>query len=236
MSGQLALGLASSLLGGTAVAIVTYVSMRKKTQAEVRKIDAETEHIHAQTAKLLSEVHAVPDSILGTGGAPRGWLASGDNRGDYETGVDRGTSYLGDVSGFVRGRPGARGFATLMQEIDAREYRGERLRMTAWVKAEDVEDWAGLWMRVDGSDGRLLGFDNMADRPIRGSHSWQRYQSVLDVTSDAVEIAFGLLLQGAGVVWIDAIRFDEVGDSVPTTGGTGPDPLPTRPVNLDFED
>ena len=34
--------------------------------------------------------------------------------------------------------------------------------------------WAGLWMRVDkGKD--MVAFDNMQDRPIKGTTDWQRY-------------------------------------------------------------
>ena len=54
-------------------------------------------------------------------------------------------------------------------------------------------------MRVDGPDsGRHLAFDNMLDRPIKGTTDWTRYAVVLDVDKTAVAIAFGVLAGGEG--------------------------------------
>jgi len=101
-------------------------------------------------------------------------------------------------------------------------YRGTRLHMRAMVKADAVENWAGIWMRVDGPDTptpqRSLGFDNMQDRPIKGTSDWTRYEIVLDVPPESVAIAFGILLQGIGEVWLDDVEFATVGSDVPTTG------------------
>jgi hypothetical protein len=117
----------------------------------------------------------------------------------------------------VAAAPG--GSATLAQTVPfgAEVYRGKRLRLSADVKAEAVADWAGLWLRVDGPSG-TLGLDNMLGRPIRGTSDWTSYAIVLDVPRDSVGIAFGILLAGAGQVWLDDVRFEVVGPDVPTTG------------------
>jgi len=36
----------------------------------------------------------------------------------------------------------------------ADDYRNKRMRLSAAVKSEGIEDWAGLWMRIDGPDQR----------------------------------------------------------------------------------
>jgi len=54
------------------------------------------------------------------------------------------------------------------------------LRFSGSVKASEIADWAGLWMRVDGTRGAMLGFDSMQDRPIKGSVDWKPYAIVLD--------------------------------------------------------
>ena len=64
----------------------------------------------------------------------------------------------------VGGPPTAAGFGTLMQQIDAADYRGRRVRLSGLSKAAAVAGWAGLWMRVDGRRG-VLAFDNMQSRP-----------------------------------------------------------------------
>jgi hypothetical protein len=90
----------------------------------------------------------------------------------------------------------AEGFGTLMQTFKAEEYRNKRLRLSAMVKVESIENWAGLWMRVDGPPRQVLSFDNMQSRPIQGSSDWQPYEIVLDVPEESLDIAFGLLLNG----------------------------------------
>jgi hypothetical protein len=121
-----------------------------------------------------------------------------------------------------------------MQTFSAESYRGKRLRMTGMAKATDVENWAGLWVRIDGSDQKkTLGFDNMQDRPIVGSTEWQEYDVVLDVPDESEAIAFGILLVGSGEVLVDDIHFDEVGEDIAVTNSS--ERLPIEPSNLDFE-
>ena len=71
---------------------------------------------------------------------------------------------------------------------------------SAFVKSDSVQDWAGLWMRVDkGSDAtaKVLSFDNMQDRPIKRTTGWRNYEGVLDVPRDTAGIFFlRMLLSG----------------------------------------
>lgn len=121
-----------------------------------------------------------------------------------------------------------------MQTVKAVRMRGKRIRLSAYLKTEDVR-WAALWMRVDGPEETMLGFDNMRDRPIKGTTSWRRYEVVLDVTEASLEVAFGVNLAEQGRVWADDFEFEEVGDDVvPTDLLEGVPDLP-EPINLDFE-
>jgi hypothetical protein len=119
-----------------------------------------------------------------------------------------------------------------MQVFKAGDYQGTRLRLSAFARASGVEGSAGLWMRIDGSHQEMLAFDNMHERPIRGTADWQKFEIVLDVPETSEVIAFGLLLQGAGRVWLDDIEFDPVGDDIDITGTQGSSLIP---MNLDFE-
>ncbi len=171
---------------------------------------------------------------------PTGWLEAGMNPTDYEMAVDAKGGRSGGPCAYVKARtPAARTFGTLMQMIDAGDYRGKRLRLSAWVRSAGVARWAGLWMRIDGpmSDRgpAMLGFDNMQNRPIAGTTDWKAYQVVLDVPQQAVTINFGILLEGAGQAWLDGVRFEAVGPEVPVTDLRAGWNLPRKPVNLDFE-
>ena len=174
-----------------------------------------------------------------SGTAPRGWLLAGDHPQNYVTGVDREMMYQGHPSAYLKPKPSAmEGFGTLMQQFDAAQYAGKRVRLRAWVKSENVNDWAGLWMRVDNGT-KSVAFDNMQNRAIKGTTGWQSYAVVLDVPKDATGISFGILVSKSGTVWLNSVRFETVGMDVPVTdmwAGNGSLQQRPGPTNLNFEE
>jgi WD40 repeat protein len=153
--------------------------------------------------------------------APKGWSAAGNRPEDYEMGIDYKVRHSGKASGSLKSKfPQSKGFVAMMQSIKADNYRGKRVRLSGYVKADQVADYCGLWMRVDGA-GYSLNFDNMGDRPIRGTTDWRKYEVVLDVPEDSLILAFGIILQGAGQVWADDLQLEIVGQDVPSTGLAG---------------
>ncbi|TYP68099.1 helix-turn-helix domain-containing protein [Paenibacillus methanolicus] len=167
---------------------------------------------------------------------PHGWTVTGNRVDEYEVALDKREAHLGSASARIQSvKRGAEGFATLMQMFGADRYAGKRVRLTAFVKAEGIQGWAGLWMRVDRKNGDLLQFDNMQDRPIQGTLDWNQYAVVLDVSEASHAIAFGALLRGEGRLWVDNFRIDEVDERTPTTGQSAEEGVPAEPVNLDFE-
>lgn len=174
-----------------------------------------------------------------SGAAPRGWFLAGDHPQNYVTGVDRDIIYQGHPSAYLKPKPSAtEGFGTLMQQFDAAQYAGKRVRLKAWVKSENVNDWAGLWMRVD-SGAKSVAFDNMQNRPIKGITGWQNYAVVLDVPKDATGISFGILVSKSGTVWLNSAQFEIVGMDMPVTdkwAGSGSLQQHPGPTNLNFEE
>ncbi|SDT02334.1 transcriptional regulator, AraC family [Paenibacillaceae bacterium GAS479] len=170
---------------------------------------------------------------------PPGWMLTGVYPHQYEIGIDRTTVHRGKASGYIQaGREAdASGFGTMMQTFRAGRYQGKRVRLSAFVKTENVDQWCGLWMRIDDNSENPLKFDNMQDRPLTGTTDWNPYHIVLDVPGSAEAIAFGLLLSGSGKAWVDGLRIEEVDLSVPVTAGdeTLVEALPDEPLNLDFE-
>jgi hypothetical protein len=88
-------------------------------------------------------------------------------------------------------------------------------------------------MRVD-KEKTTVAFDNMQNRAIKGTQPWKAYDVVLDVPHDATGISFGVLLSGAGEVWMSDVNFEVVGNGVPVTSSVHTDRLPSHPVNLNF--
>ena len=165
---------------------------------------------------------------------PKGWQAAGSHPQNYEMGIDPAITYGDKACATIKANesPGA-SFGTLMQSIAATNYRNTRLRLSGVVKATGVDEWAGLWMRVDGPQQQGLAFDNMQGRRITGTCDWAGHAVVLDVAAEAEVIAFGILLSGPGQVWLADVQLETVGPEVPTTDQTRP-PLPEQPVNLSF--
>jgi hypothetical protein len=179
--------------------------------------------------------------VAATDGVPRGWHLAGTQPQSYTSGSD------GNGTAFLASRPdsNAAGFGTMMQSIRADEYRGKRVRFSAFVRSEDVAEWAGLWMRVDEGSS-IVSFDNMQNRPIKGTTAWNTYEVVLDVSPAASTISFGALVASSGGVWVKHPSLEVVGANVPTTGAPypksgpqwwiKPQAFPERPQNLDLKE
>jgi hypothetical protein len=197
--------------------------------------------MRARVFSVLFTILLIPTVARATG--LEGWHLVGCDSSSYSMARDTHETYAGKPSGrlmSLRQGPGASepcmGYGTMCQCVDPALYAGKRVRFTGYVKAREVKDWAGLWMRVDGPDPNCptLAFDNMHTRPIKGSKGWARYDVVLDVASKAKGICFGILLQGEGKVWLGGVSFEAVSSAVPTTEpprGRNE----SRPANLDFE-
>lgn len=168
---------------------------------------------------------------------PRDWHIAGTHRSAYVAGVDPGVTRSGKAAGYLaaKRRKMASGFGTLMQSVAPARYGGKRIRLSCHLKSEKVDGWAGLWMRVDapGRSEHPLAFDNMENRPIKGTADWTACEVVLDVDPAAVNISFGVLLAGPGIVWIDGMRFEEVDHSVPVTSRAT---SLNEPQNLGFDE
>lgn len=173
-------------------------------------------------------------AVVAQAQVPPGWSVAGSSPQDYDFSLDSSTPPNGR-SALIAAKPGVslRGFGTLMQLISAENYHGQHVRLSGYLKTEDATR-AQLWMRVDGPDRKVLSFDNMDSRPITGTSDWGRYEIVLDVPTDSVDIAFGFLLIQGGKVWGHDFGLEKVDAAVPATASAAPE-LPKGPVNMDFQ-
>lgn len=160
-----------------------------------------------------------------------GWQMAGSAPDAYQMEPDTQDFHSGGSSAHLYSTENSvKGFGTIMQAFDADPYQGERIQLTAWVKSQDVDSWAGLWMRVDEGQ-RSVSFDNMSSRPITGSQGWTQHSIVLDVTPEADTIALGALIHGPGELWVDDFTLEVVSKDTPLTGQKK-----RRALNLGFDD
>lgn len=163
-----------------------------------------------------------------------GWFLAGNKPNSYTIGLDKSVFKTGGSSAFLESTDKKiEGFGTLMQTCGTDEYLGKRIKMTAYIKSENVSDWAGMWLRVDSKQTKKsLSFDNMQDRPIKGNNDWTVCEIILDVPEESGTLNFGVLLSGTGKVWFDNIKF-EVVDKLQTIT-TRENFVNKKPSNLDF--
>ena len=167
------------------------------------------------------------------------WLITGTAPDKYKTGIDRTVFHTGTASAFIQSEeeefvPDE--YATIMQQFRAERFLGKRVRFSAFVKALEVEGWAGLWLRLDGKFSVTLKLDNMQNRPIKGTINWNLYSCVLDVPEETELINIGILLTGKGRVWLDDVSFQEVDRTIPVTDFEIQKEYPDYPENLAFEE
>lgn len=168
-----------------------------------------------------------------------GWMQAGSRPQDYEVGTDRKEGQYDKTSGYLKSRVRTpKGFVTLMQRVQASNYLGQRVRLSGFLKSEEVRDRAGLWMQVDASQRQGLSFEDMRNQQLQGTIDWQRYEIVLDVPVNSISISFGVRLDGPGQIWVCDLQFSVVGLEVPTTDlqrNQSVRGYPEQPLNLDFE-
>ncbi len=113
--------------------------------------------------------------------------------------------------------PASPGFGSLYQVFSAQDYCGKRIEWSGSVKTSNVTDWAGLFMQVSTKD-RVVAFDAMEERPVKGTNDWTKCRIVLDVPPDSKKIKIGFLTAGSGRSWISNCAFKVVNKDVPVTG------------------
>src|ERR1700761_2148068 len=102
---------------------------------------------------------------------PKGWFKAGSVPDKYDMGIDAGAGRGGKNAATIKSNSRKiNGFGTLMQSCSPANYLGKKVKMSGYMKSEDVDGWAGFWFRVDGPDPKkYLSFDNMSNRAVRGT-------------------------------------------------------------------
>ena len=140
-----------------------------------------------------------------------------------------GPGYTHGIDNTVRRTPDSDSAAVLMSTVPnppmgsvtqfltpAAPYLGQRIRVSGYVKTENLARWAGLQVIVMTLDGRFFAYDNMSSRPITGTSDWKRYDTILDVPPQAQTIAMGVALYYTGKLWADGFTITPVDKNVPT--------------------
>jgi C-terminal processing protease CtpA/Prc len=85
------------------------------------------------------------------------------------------------------------------------DFSGETVELRGFLRTEDVSDFAGLWLREDGTTPNLA-LDNMQDQQLKGTTGWKEYSIKLHLLPEATRLFFGVLLAGTGKAWADDLQ------------------------------
>jgi hypothetical protein len=91
------------------------------------------------------------------------------------------------------------------------EWHGKQIRLAAFLKAENLTGWAGLWARLSGIESSSTRFDNMQKRDER-EDGWRRCECIIELPDSPCELSLGAMLHGGGQVWITEVSLELVSE------------------------
>lgn len=170
------------------------------------------------------------------GQSPAGWFVSG---------VSRKVGFKAEVSEDVQlpdkryikfvftsdAKPTWQDFGNLVQSVDAKQYRGKRIRLKAQLRLGTFDPERPMpfqmWMRVDREGEKMGFFDNMDNRPVLAT-TWTTAEIVGDVAPDAEALALGFMFPHGGLeAWIGPVTLEILGNT-PVLKAEGPKALTPR--------
>ncbi len=167
---------------------------------------------------------------------PKGWSKKGCKSNHFEAGIDNEVKYNGSASAFLATKDSyTDGSAKLVQQINATAFAGQRVRLTGYLKSENVEGSARLFLEIIGKKYRHGGYQchSNTNHGISGTNDWQLFSVIIDAHKKAQYINYGVSLTGKGRVWIDDISMEVVDSETPITPFETP--IKEQPENTDFE-
>ena len=141
---------------------------------------------------------------------PTGWF----KWGNFEIVTGEKINHENSVGKVVSDKKGT--FGCIAYSIPA-NYVGDTIKLSGRIKYENVEDYVGLLMRIDGFSGKsALAFESMQKLKIKGSSDWKEYSIKLAFPSNAKTIIVGGILGKKGVAWFDDFKITIDGIDIQT--------------------
>jgi len=138
------------------------------------------------------------DFESGPGSAPENWAG-----GPAATlSVDSTVVHTGSLAARIQRDAISDGaFSALSFRLPANR-KGDFIELRGWLKSEDVDEWFGLWLRLDGNAG-VIALDNMQSRELRGTTEWTEYRTKIYLAPETRTFVCGALMAGSGTLWVD---------------------------------
>src|SRR5262249_45718160 len=176
-------------------------------------------HIQPVTILLFLSAAALAhphDSATGIG-----WLLTAPITDKFEASSDAKVTFRGKPSARLQSDVMRADLASLVQTIDADQYRGKRIRYSTFAKTKRVEGWTGAWIRIDSRHNEFRSYEDTHNVNLQGDHDWTALTLVVDVPEDARSIDLGLSQEGSGTSWFGPVSVETVENNVRTTFYSG---------------
>jgi hypothetical protein len=90
--------------------------------------------------------------------------------------------------------------AFISQTVEAKPFIGAKVRLSADLATDcEEESFGALFLSVSNAE-RMIAYDNMQDRPVRGERDFQTESVILEVPAEAEEISFAIWVAGNGIL------------------------------------
>ncbi len=181
-------------------------------------------------------VAAVAQAAPALAPVPFGWSAMGNGGalalpGRCELGVDSEMAAGGQENfSILCTNEHLPSFGGLNKRVESTQFRGKRVRYSAWLKGADIAD-VNLPDRapVEGTAGLFFGvamttgvkMDRTQGRVFKGNTAWEQFDFVVDVPENTTYMFAGFWMQGKGQLWVRDIKVEEVPLSVPVNFNWG---------------
>lgn len=192
--------------------------------------------IHSLAAHAQDSAPQLPNPVDKEVPLPGGWrLKANPSVEHYRIGLDHQVFHGGKSAGLLESQAAQfqqNHYASMVQSLDVRSHLGKRMRLSAFLKTQDVQESAYLEVNIP----YLYADDaaNFRQKPgLQGSTDWKSYsvEFIVNDTMATAEIEFSVYLIGPGRVWIDDVSLEFVGylgnvRTTPPANSQDPQPAP----------
>lgn len=167
---------------------------------------------------------------------PKAWTKSGTWAGSYSMKIkpNEGLNNSNALQIESIGK-NIMGSGAVIQTISSSNYIGKRIKLSAYIKTENVNDFACLLLCSNQNLDELWNDDEVISEDkktyLKGNHEYKKVESYLNVTDNFGNIVLGAMIKGEGKIWLDRFNL-EIIENIKESGNE----LSKAPQNMEFED
>jgi C-terminal processing protease CtpA/Prc len=134
-------------------------------------------------------------------GVPEGWMGGPTGTLFADAKVVHG----GSPSVRIERHPGSPSKFSALTNCVLMDFDGKTLEMRGFLRTENVNGFAALWIREDGNAGPVA-FNSTQNRGLHGTTGWAEYSIAVPVKGQGKQLFFGVVLGGTGKAWASGLQ------------------------------